>query len=194
MPARDVIDVWQVSARDPRAARARLRAILASYVDSKPAALTFESGAHGKPGLVGHELEFSFSRSGSSALVAVSRDRPVGVDLERIKPGRAVDRIARRRFTSAEAAALARRGGGDHVAAFHRCWTGKEAYAKGVGAGLSLGFATFSVAGLIDGLPRCRVGAWEVCRLPAPAGHEAALAAPGSGWQARLRVQEGQGG
>ncbi len=194
MPARDVIDVWQVSARDSRAGSARLRAILASYLGSDPAALNFESGAHGKPALVGHELEFNFSRSGSTAIVAVSRDRPVGVDLERIKPGRAVDRIARRRFAPAEAAALARRGGGDRVAAFHRCWTGKEAYAKGLGAGLHLGFATFSVAGLIDGLPRCRVGAWEVRRLPAPAGHAAALAAPGSGWQTRLRVLEDHGG
>jgi 4'-phosphopantetheinyl transferase len=192
MPARDVIDVWQVSAPEAEVERARLRAILASYVGSDPAALTFEPGPHGKPALAGHDLEFSFSRSGRHALVAVSRDRPVGVDVERVKPRRAVDRIARRRFAPAEAAALARREPRDRAVAFHRCWTGKEAYAKGVGTGLSLGLATFSVADLIDGLPSCAVGGWEVRQLPAPAGHVAALAAPGSGW--RMRVLESHGG
>ena len=191
MPARDVIDVWQVSAPDAEAGRARLRAILASYLASDPAALIFERGAHGKPALAGHDLEFSFSRSGGRALVAVSRDRPVGVDVERVKPGRAVSRIARRRFAPDEAAALARRQTGDRRVAFHRCWTGKEAYAKGVGAGLSLGLATFSVAGLIDGLPSCAVGGWEVRQLPAPAGHVAAVAAPGSGWHVRFLESHG---
>jgi 4'-phosphopantetheinyl transferase len=194
MPAHDVIDVWQVGARDRGAGRARLRAILASYVGGDPATLLFEPGVHGKPALVGHELEFSFSRSGPHVLVAVSPDRPVGVDVERVKPGRAVDRIARRRFAPAEKAALARLDESDRVAAFHRCWTGKEAYAKGRGAGLSMGLATFSVAGLIDGLPRCSVGTWEVQQLPAPAGHAAALAAPGLGRGTRVRVREDHDG
>ena len=124
----------------------------------------------------------------------MSRDRPVGVDVERVKPGRAVERIARRRFAPAEAAALARRDDRDRAAAFHRCWTGKEAYVKGLGAGLSLGLATFSVAALVDGLTRCSVGAWEVRQLPAPAGHAAAVAAPGSGWRlacASWRIDDG---
>jgi 4'-phosphopantetheinyl transferase len=193
MPAGDVIDVWQVSAADSSPGRAPARAILASSVGGDPTRLVFERGAHGKPALVGHELEFSFSRSGQWALLAVSRDRPVGVDVERVKPGRAVDRIARRRFAPAEAAALARQEG-DRAAAFHRCWTGKEAYAKGLGAGLTVGLATFSVAALIDGLTRCAVGAWDVQQLPAPGGHVAALAAPGSGWEPRLRILEGHDG
>lgn len=192
MPARDAIDVWQVSAPDAEAGRGRLRAILASYVGADPASLVFEPGAHGKPALAGHPFEFSFSRSGPWAFVAVSRDRPVGVDVERVKPGRAVDRIAQRKFAPAEAAALARQAPGRRAVAFHRCWTGKEAYAKGVGAGLSLGLSTFSVAGLIDDLPRCAVRGWEVRQVPAPAGHTAAVAAPGSGW--RTRVLEDHGG
>ena len=41
------------------------------------------------------------------ALVAVvARTGPVGVDVERMKPGRPVERIARRMFAPAEAAAL----------------------------------------------------------------------------------------
>ena len=195
MPAGDVIDVWQVSARDAAAGRSQLRAILASYAGGDPTGLAFTAGAHGKPALVGRDVEFSFSRSGRWAFVAVSRDRPVGVDVERVKPGRAVDRIARRRFAPAEVAALGRHDwGSDRSAAFHRAWTGKEAYAKGLGTGLSIGLSGFSVAGLIDGLARCSVGDWEVQQLPAPDGHVAALAAPGSGWQPRVRVLEGHDG
>jgi 4'-phosphopantetheinyl transferase len=194
MPAEDVVDVWQVSAPDRSAGHARLREVLGSYVDADPTALVFESGAHGKPAVVGHRLEFSFSRSGRHALIAVSRDRPVGVDIERVKPGRAAERIAGSRFAPAETAALLRRDEPDRADAFHRCWTGKEAYTKGLGAGLSLGLATFSLAGLVDGITPCSLGAWEVHQLPAPGGHAAAVAAPGIGWQPRVRVLEDHGG
>ena len=190
MPAQDVVDVWQVRAPDRSAGHARLRAILGSYVDADPETLVFEPGARGKPALAEHQLEFSFSRSGDHALVAVSRDRPVGVDVERVNPGRAFERIASRRFAPAETAALGRCDDRDRAVAFHRCWTGKEAYAKGLGAGLSLGLATFSVAALIDGLTRCSVGGWEVQQLAAPGDHVAAVAAHGSGWRARVRVME----
>jgi 4'-phosphopantetheinyl transferase len=190
MLAGGVIDVWQLSAQDRDAGSRALRAILASYVGADPAFLVFDHGAHGKPALTGHDLHFSFSRSADQALVAVSRERPVGVDIERVKHGRAVDRIARRLFAADEAAALARVSGDRRAHAFHRCWAGKEAYAKGVGAGLSVGFATFSVAALIDGDSHCSVGSWAVRRIPATGGHAAALAAPGSGWRTRFHSWE----
>jgi len=186
MPARDVIDVWQVSAGDRSRGEAAMRAVLGSYLAADPATLLFQAGPHGKPALAGHALHFSFSRSGSRALVAVSRERPVGIDLERVKPRRAVERVARRRFAGDEAAALARLAEPGRTTAFHRCWTGKEAYAKGLGTGLSLGLGSFSVAGLAEGRARCTVGGWDVAAVPAPAGHVAALAAPGSAWRVRV--------
>jgi 4'-phosphopantetheinyl transferase len=193
--AQRIIDVWQVRAEDRCAGRAALRRILARYAGGDPDALGFASGVRGKPRLLGHDLQFSYSRSGSCALVAVSASGlQVGVDVERVKAGRAVDRIARRRFAREEAAALAHARPGARDIAFHRCWTGKEAYAKGIGAGLAVGLASFSVAGLIDGRQPCAVGAWEVRPLAAPAGHVAAVAAPGSAWQVRLREQEGRDG
>jgi 4'-phosphopantetheinyl transferase len=185
--ADDPIDVWQVTARDRGAGHAQLRAILGSYVDVDPAAIAFVHGAQGKPALAGHDIEFSYTRSGNRALVAVSRRGPLGVDVERLKPGRAIDRIARRRFAPAEVAAIAGLDGDRQNAAFHQCWTAKEAYAKGVGAGLTMGLATFSVAGLLGREGRCQVNTWAVRRLPAPPGYAAALAAPGSGWRFRLR-------
>ena len=182
MSVRSVIDVWEVSAPGRAAGRAALRSVLASYLGVDPASLAFERGRHGKPALCGHDVHFSFSHSGSTALVAVSRDRPVGVDVELVKPGRAVDRIARRRFAPLERASLARLADADRDAAFHRCWTGKEAYAKGLGRGLTMGFDSFSLAALVEGRTRCAVDAWQVQQLSAPDGHVAAVAAPGSDW------------
>ena len=182
MSAPAVIDVWQLGAPDRYAGERALRSILASYLDADAAALAFARGRHGKPALAGHDLHFSFSRSGATALVAVSRDCPVGVDIERVKPGRAVERIARRRFAPPEYATLARLPEPDRAAAFHRCWTGKEAYAKGLGLGLAVGLGSFSVAGLLEGRDRCAVGEWEVRQLSVPAGHAAAVAAPGPDW------------
>lgn len=190
MPPRGVIDVWQVPSGPSRdRGRAALRRILCSYVGGGAAALAFERGPHGKPSLTGHELQFSFSRSGGVALVAVSAAGPVGVDIERVKPGRAVERIARR-LARDEAAALAGAGPAERDLAFHRCWTGKEAYVKGRGSGLAHGLSSFSVAPLARGRERCSVGTWDVARVSAPAGYAAAVAAPGAGWQVRARVME----
>ena len=193
MPVHDVIDIWQVRTCPGRpAGHAALCRILRSYVGGDPAQIVFRLGPHGKPSLAGHDLQFSFSRSGEVALVAVSRSGPVGVDVERVKPGRATDRIARRRFAGDEAEALAAAGPGERDAAFHRCWTAKEAYVKGLGTGLSEGLASFSVAALVRGEGRCAVGTWEVAQLDAPPGYVAAVAAPRPGWRVdRTEVPNG---
>ena len=193
MPASDVIDVWQVHTGPSREdARVALREILGSYVGPAAARRGFTLGPHGKPALPGRDLEFSFSRSGEFAFVAVSSGMPVGIDVQQVKPGRAVERIARRRFAQDEAAVLTAAEPVERDAAFHRCWTAKEAYVKGLGTGLSLGLARFSVAALVAGKERCAVGKWEVARLDAPRGYAAAVAAPGSGWRVdRMGIPHG---
>jgi phosphopantetheinyl transferase len=69
--------------------RGMLRALLARYADRDPRALHFVLGPHGKPALLteagdpAKDLRFSLSHSGGLALVAVSSEREVGVDIER---------------------------------------------------------------------------------------------------------------
>ena len=137
MPADQTIDVWHVRGNG----RAALRDILSSYVEEQPG--------------------FSVSRSGDRALVAVRGQGPVGVDIEQIKPGRPMDRIAARMFSPAEAGLAAT------PVDFYRCWTAKEAYAKGLGLGLGLAFSSFSVAAIKDGRgPVAHPGhaPWEIGR------------------------------
>jgi 4'-phosphopantetheinyl transferase len=192
-----VIHVWRaatsVCAGESRfaAGRAALRLILASYVDADPAALRFDTGRHGKPALRGHSgLEFSFSRSAEAVLVGVAADRAVGVDVERIDFSRPVGRLARRWLGPAEAAEIAALPMRSRGSAFHRCWTAKEAYAKGVGAGLAAGFQRFSVTGpgprrAVDH-PGAGAAPWTVEQLPLPAGYVGAIAAPGPDWRVEL--------
>jgi phosphopantetheinyl transferase len=68
--------------------RGMLRALLARYTDRDPRALHFVFGPHGKPALLteggapARDLRFSLSHSAGLALVAVSSEREVGVDIE----------------------------------------------------------------------------------------------------------------
>ena len=69
--------------------------------------------------------------SGAFALLAITADRRVGVDVERIRPinGRDLERLPER----------------ERQPAFYRCWTRKEAYLKARGDGLGFGLQRFSV-------------------------------------------------
>ena len=72
--------------------RAALRHLLAGYAGLEARALVFAQGAHGKPALPGTGLEFNLSHSGGCAVLAVTRGRRVGVDVERIQAERATRR------------------------------------------------------------------------------------------------------
>jgi 4'-phosphopantetheinyl transferase len=128
-------------------ARASLRAVLSRYLGVSPADVDFTYGPHGKPLLAGRQsspVEFNLSTTGDVCLIAVSRTGAVGIDVEEVAPLPDMGRIARRFFAAAEAAALGP-GDGTDVRRFLRYWTAKEAYAKGLGAGLSLPLAQIAV-------------------------------------------------
>ncbi|WP_107069039.1 4'-phosphopantetheinyl transferase superfamily protein [Streptomyces sp. 150FB] len=110
-----------------------------------PADLCFVRGADGKPGLrtrgAGDGPEFSLSHTGGLTLLAVVRGRPVGVDVERVRPVPAA-RIARRYFPADEAAAVASRTELSAPELFFRLWVRKEAGVKAWGGRLAQGLGT----------------------------------------------------
>jgi 4'-phosphopantetheinyl transferase len=79
-------------------------------------------------------------------LLAVTQERKVGVDLERIRPGISSQVIARQYFSKSEFAELLRLPSEQREAAFFICWTRKEAYIKAQGLGLSLPLESFDVS------------------------------------------------
>ena len=184
---------------------AALRGILATYLDAPPATLLFAEGAHGKPFLLGpahgRNLRFSLSHSGDLALVAASRGREVGVDLERVRPIKDFVDVADRFFSPAERHALARLAPDDRQRAFLAAWVLKEAYLKACGEGLMRNLGAFDVTIGDEEQPRLlavrdRVGdeaRWSLRRLDPGEGFVAALAVEGRAWRLRHWVWPGVG-
>jgi len=172
------------------AGRTALRRILATYLNRTPADLVFTVGPHGKPALENLWLEFNLSHSGGCGLLAVTRGRRVGVDVERVRADFAGEDIARRFFAPAEVEALAASAPDQYATGFFRCWTRKEAYVKARGDGLSLALdrfevpldqaATRALASCLDDPSEC--ARWSLREIvPAP-GYLGALVVEGDGW------------
>ena len=127
-------------------ARGFLRSVVARYVETRPEALRFEYGAYGKPALASeHGLRFNLSHSNEVALLAVTLEAELGVDVEHMRADFASEDIARRFFSRAEVEAFNALPKEEQVAAFFRCWTRKEAYIKAIGRGMSQPLDEFDV-------------------------------------------------
>jgi 4'-phosphopantetheinyl transferase len=114
---------------------AALLRLVAAGVSGKPEAVVVDRTCgrcgkpHGKPRIVGSDLETSIAHSGSVAAVAASVDGPVGVDVE---ARRDLDYGPLLRQVCTEDEQLHVRGLDD----FYTYWTRKEAFLKATGTGL----------------------------------------------------------
>src|SRR5690242_10931453 len=90
-------------------------------------------------------LQFNAPHWESLALTALTAGRPIGVDVERVRSDLDIDGIAGRFFSSREQADLAPLTATERCIAFFRCWSGKEAFIKARGEGLSLPLDRFDV-------------------------------------------------
>ena len=171
--------------------RGSLRLILGQLTNAPPQAVSFRFGPGGKPELAGHGppgdaplLRFNVTHSDELALVAVSLDRELGVDLERLRTISEAARIVESYFTPAEQAQFAAIEEPASASAFLRGWTRKEAIlkAKGVGlAGLATRYETmFGTTELTDkfapAAPLSRIGEWRLWEASPREGYFAALA------------------
>jgi 4'-phosphopantetheinyl transferase len=127
-------------------AHASLRGILARYLRREPSQLNFSVNEYGKPFLSDHKIEFNLSHSGDFALIAVTRGRVVGIDVEQIHADVEIENLASRNFSPREASELMVLPPGQRTIGFFNCWTRKEAYIKAQGLGLSLPLDRFDVS------------------------------------------------
>jgi 4'-phosphopantetheinyl transferase len=128
------------------AAHGCLRDVLGRYLHCEPHLLDFSIDSYGKPALREHKMEFNLSHSGDFVLVAVTRERKVGVDVERIRQGISSHVIAQQYFSKSEVAELEALPLEQRMSAFFTCWTRKEAYIKAQGLGLTLPLESFDVS------------------------------------------------
>jgi 4'-phosphopantetheinyl transferase len=163
--------------------RAFLRDVIARYLYEKPENLRFVYGAYGKPSLACEQtVRFNMSHSHEVALLAVTRDVEVGVDVEHVRADFATEDIARRYFSRAEVNAFNLLPPEEQVAAFFRCWTRKEAYIKAIGKGLSQPLDAFDVtlgpgeqAALLH-VAEDDASRWSMSDIDVGAGYAGALA------------------
>lgn len=157
------------------ASRAWLRVVLSGYLGADAASVRLVSGARGKPSIVGGgELTFSLSRSADVALIAVTRARAVGVDVEQVRHDVEHASLAGRFFSPAEAAHLRDLPEPERTEAFFALWVLKEAVVKASGAGLGDGISHLDVRRALV------AGRWSVASLDAGPGFAAAVAVDGA--------------
>jgi 4'-phosphopantetheinyl transferase len=160
--------------------RGTVRELLSPYVNLAPAAIRFDHNPYGKPSVPGSGVRFNVSHSGDWAMLAVSDQLEVGIDVERIDPSFAQEQIPERFFSPREVEHLRSLPESEQTAAFFRCWTRKEAYIKARGLGLALALDSFDVSLLPDDAPQLfRAGNWSLQNLDAPEGYAAAIVAEG---------------
>jgi 4'-phosphopantetheinyl transferase len=120
-------------------AHAALREVLAVCTGIEAARLRFELGQGDKPMLAGGSgPSFNLAHSGELALVVVSQEHEVGVDVEAMRPVDDAAELAALHYTEAERNQLDAAAARDRDAAFLAIWTRKEACLKAIGSGLRI--------------------------------------------------------
>jgi 4'-phosphopantetheinyl transferase len=172
--------------------RSALRAILSGYLETRARELSFRQGRHGKPCLDparhADPVRFNTSHSHELAVVAVSRERELGIDIEHVRPMEGIDDIVAHHFARAEQHAFNLVAPMCRLSTFYRYWTLKEACVKAAGFGMSHGLGAIDVSAACD----------RSIRLPDPftAGQGTWWSAqpldPGPGYVGALVIEDGE--
>jgi 4'-phosphopantetheinyl transferase len=181
--------------------RALLRQVLGRYLRIEAREVHFRTTANGKPELatasdVQDDLRFNLSHTAGAAVIAVTLHRQVGIDVERIRMDTNAMELAERFFSRPEVEWLRSQPAAEQIPAFFTCWTGKEAYIKAHGEGLSMPLSSFGVLPA-DATDSCNLQLkvyenpeeaqrWFICQLALGTGLRAALAAEGENRRVRL--------
>lgn len=183
------------------AAHALVRTVLSRYFASTaPSAWKFEANPWGRPVLAAQhrcdDFHFNLSHTTGLVVLAVTRGRELGVDVEyTLRTGQTVE-IANRFFAPSEVQALHALPSAQQRTRFFSYWTLKESYIKARGMGLAIPLDQFAFG--IDGdeqnpseFPgvlntrvslRCEPsinddsGRWSFSQFALSEGHRAALA------------------
>ncbi|MFD2201715.1 4'-phosphopantetheinyl transferase family protein [Shivajiella indica] len=134
--------------------RGSLRQILGIYLQQEPALIKFEYSEFGKPLLKSDSnssgICFNISHSENLALIAISEDVSLGVDIERIRYDMDINQVMARFFTKEEIRIIESLDSEKRNEKFFQLWTRKEAFLKATGKGLSLPMELCDVSSVDD--------------------------------------------
>jgi len=173
------------------AAHVVLRKVLSRYCTQRPQELDIQKTSAGKPFLThDHAVRFNLTHSHGRALIAIAKDREVGIDLEKVRPEVDIVSLANRFLSSQDQAFI---GGGDSKRRHERflqVWVAREAVFKGEGKGMTFPLHRDHVELSSDGkegrLVRGGGGSegtnMPIRFLPLESGWVGAVAAEGTNW------------
>jgi 4'-phosphopantetheinyl transferase len=131
-----------------RVTRALVRRVLGEYLDIDPRTCEFVANEHGRPALVGcgadqAPIQFNLSHTRDLIVLAVTRGREIGVDVERLRGARRTVDLAERFFADFESERVGNAAAHERDDLFYRFWTLKESYIKARGLGLAIPLQKF---------------------------------------------------
>jgi 4'-phosphopantetheinyl transferase len=129
--------------------RSLLRLLLSSNLGKEPRDIVFSYEKQGKPVVKDYinrvPIEFNISHSGDYALIAMTLENKVGVDIEEVNPDIDYKSLSNRFFSEKERNDLINLDEKQQCDAFYRIWARKESFIKATGQGISFGLDKFSV-------------------------------------------------
>jgi 4'-phosphopantetheinyl transferase len=174
------------------AGRAQLRFILSRYTRQDPAKIILDYNEYGKPFLTSSPgvVQFNLSHSHNLGLLAITANKRVGVDIERVRTDIDYAQIAKQFFSAGEVARLLDLPGELQLEAFYACWTRKEAFIKARGKGLTIPLDQFEVSFDPHTSPRLihtgsdmvNKNEWSLYELRPGTGYIATLAVQDQDW------------
>ena len=137
-------------------AHALLRTALSRYAAASPGEWRFSTSGHGRPEIDAPptcpRLRFNLSHTRGLVACAVTLERDVGIDVERIGRRAGTGALAERHFSPSENRLLASLPLPGAHALFFSLWTLKEAYVKARGLGLAIPLDVVSFQ-VVSGVP-----------------------------------------
>ncbi len=126
-----------------------MRWALSRYSDILPHEFEFSKNSYGRPELISPpkspDLRFNLSHTDGMAVVAVTLNQDIGVDVESIDRKNASLEIADRFFSASEVKELFQQPKSQQRQRFFEYWTLKESFIKAKGMGLSFPLDQFSL-------------------------------------------------
>ncbi|KAF3982046.1 MAG: 4'-phosphopantetheinyl transferase superfamily protein [Methylococcales symbiont of Hymedesmia sp. n. MRB-2018] len=120
--------------------RARLKRILAVYLQIDPQTLVLEHTEYGKPYIKQDcDIYFNLSHKENKFVIAVSNIDELGIDIELCKDRKNMSGIVKKCFSEIESNFWSSLAVGQQTYMFYWFWVRKEAFVKAVGRGIALG-------------------------------------------------------
>lgn len=158
---------WKIALR--RQWRAALRHLLGRALNCQPHQVVIQYNRHGKPELADHAVHFSVSHSGRFALIGLSSEGEIGVDVEEIRTLYAEETLMSRVLSRDEYAHVQALSAEERTGRFLQLWARKESVLKALGTGVNRELSSVEV--LSDQALGC-----EITDLMVASDYRAALA------------------